>query len=149
METIQTITETLLGKLGIQATYEVSTVAEQQVLSVTVEDAALLIGAQGDRLRSLNTIVRMIAEKNGFTDRFSIDVNNYQRAEVEKLQRTAKMLAGRARSLKYDVEMNPMRPFDRMIVHAALTNEPNIKTESVGVGRERRVVIKYIENPTA
>ncbi|MFM2414414.1 MAG: single-stranded nucleic acid binding spoIIIJ-associated protein [Candidatus Parcubacteria bacterium] len=145
MDTVKNITESVLKTLGIEATYEERTLAEQPVLSVTTTDGALLVGANGDKLRALNTIVRMIAEKQGHEGRFTIDVNNYQHDEVTKLQGTAKMLAERARSLKYDVELNPMRPFERMVVHAALATEPHIKTESIGEGRERRIVIKYVE----
>ncbi len=145
MNEIRTITENLLKTLGVEATYEERSFAEQPVLALTTSDGELLIGSQGDRLRALNTLVRMIAEKKGLSERFTIDVNNYQHDAVLKLQETAKMLAERARSLKYDVELNPMRAFDRMIVHAALSNEPHIKTESIGEGRERRIVIKYVE----
>lgn len=146
MNEIRTITEALLKTLGVEATYEERMFAEQPVLALTVSDGPLLIGSQGDRLRALNTLVRMIAEKKGLVERFTIDINNFQHDAVLKLQETAKGLAERARSLKYDVELNPMRAFDRMIVHAALSNEPNIKTESIGEGRERRIVIKYIES---
>lgn len=146
MNEIRTITEALLKTLGVEATYEERTFAEQPVLSLTTADGTLLVGNQGDRLRALNTLVRMIAEKKGYTERFTIDVNNYQHDAVLKLQETAKGLAERARTLKYDVELNPMRAFDRMIVHAALSNEPHIKTESIGEGRERRIVIKYVSS---
>lgn len=145
MQEIRTITEALLKTLNIEATFEERSFAEQPVLAVATTDSQLLIGNQGDRLRALNTLVRMIAEKKGITERFMIDVNNFQHDAVVKLQDTAKMLAERARSLKYDVELNPMRPFERMIVHAALASEPHIKTESIGEGRERRIVIKYVE----
>ncbi len=144
MKEVRTIVEEILTALGVEAQLEERLFNEQHVLAVTVPDGAMLIGTQGDRLRALNTLVRMIAEKRGVTERFTVDVNNHQHDAVVQLQSTAKMLAERARSLKYDVELNPMRPFERMIVHAALTNEPNIKTESIGEGRDRRIVIKYI-----
>lgn len=146
MKEVRTIVEDILKTLGIEAQIEERLFAEQQVLALTVSDGQLLIGSQGDRLRALNTLVRMIAEKRGVTERFTLDVNNFQHDAVVSLQSTAKMLAERARSLKYDVELNPMRPFERMIVHAALSGEPHIKTESIGEGRDRRIVIKYIPN---
>lgn len=146
MKEIRTIVEEILKTLGVEADIEERSFGEQQVLALSVSDGQLLIGNQGDRLRALNTLVRMIAEKRGVNERFTLDVNNYQHDAVVKLQSTAKMLAERARSLKYDVELNPMRPFERMIVHAALSGEPQIKTESIGEGRDRRIVIKYIPN---
>lgn len=53
------------------------------------------------------------------------------------------MLAERARTFKHDVEMSPMSPYDRLIVHASLTGLPDIKTESLGEGQVRHIVIKY------
>lgn len=150
MNEVRTIVSDILKTFGVEeAQFEERSFAEQLVLAVTVADGQLLIGSQGDRLRALNTLVRMIAEKRGVTERFTVDINNYQHDAVVQLQNTAKTLAERARTLKYDVELNPMRPFERMIVHAALSAEPHIKTESIGEGRDRRIVIKYIEAPAA
>jgi spoIIIJ-associated protein len=53
------------------------------------------------------------------------------------------MMAERARSLQYDVELSPMSAYERLIVHTTLQDAPNVKTESQGEGRNRRVVIKY------
>ncbi len=149
MNEVRTIVSDILKTFGVEAQFEERSFAEQPVLAITVADGQLLIGSQGDRLRALNTLVRMIAEKRGVTERFTVDINNYQHDAVVQLQNTAKTLAERARTLKYDVELNPMRPFERMIVHAALSTEPHIKTESIGEGRDRRIVIKYIEAPAA
>jgi spoIIIJ-associated protein len=52
-------------------------------------------------------------------------------------------MAERARSFQYDVELSPMSAYERLIVHTTLQNAPNVKTESLGEGRNRRVVIKY------
>jgi spoIIIJ-associated protein len=57
----------------------------------------------------------------------------------------AVMMAERARSFRYDVELSPMSAYERLIVHSALSSEPHVKTESQGEGRGRRVVIKYVE----
>ncbi len=56
------------------------------------------------------------------------------------------MLAKRARSFKIDVEMDPMTSYERMLVHSHLEGRPNIKTESIGEGKERRLVIKFVED---
>jgi spoIIIJ-associated protein len=53
------------------------------------------------------------------------------------------MMAERARSFQYDVELTPMNAYERLIVHTVLSDSPNVKTESSGEGRNRRVVIKY------
>ncbi|MEK7526803.1 MAG: R3H domain-containing nucleic acid-binding protein, partial [Patescibacteria group bacterium] len=57
-----------------------------------------------------------------------------------------KIMAERARSFKTNMELEPMSPYERMIIHSALESLPDIKTESVGFGRGRKVVIKYVES---
>jgi spoIIIJ-associated protein len=78
--------------------------------------------------------------------RFFIDVNDYRSALSRTISTKASVLAERARSFKSSVEMEPMSAYDRLIVHEFLQGAPNIKTESVGEGRNRRVVIKFIED---
>ena len=53
------------------------------------------------------------------------------------------MMAERARAFQYDVELTPMSAYERLIIHMTLADAPNVKTESLGEGRNRRVVIKY------
>ena len=62
---------------------------------------------------------------------------------IERLKLKAKILANRARDMKANIEMDPMSSYERLIVHGILTNEPSVKTESTGEGRNRRIVIKY------
>jgi spoIIIJ-associated protein len=106
----------------------------------------LLIGDKGETFYALSHIIRKMVTK-GQEDKaeFSIDVNDYRQSLIEKLKLKAKMLANRARDMKANIEMDPMSSYERLIIHGVLTDEPNIKTESVGEGKERRVVIKYIE----
>jgi len=74
---------------------------------------------------------------------FLVDIDEYRIRHIRDLQTKAKMMAERARSFQYDVELSPMTAYERLIIHTALQNEPHIKTESQGEGRSRRVVIKY------
>ena len=62
---------------------------------------------------------------------------------IKDLQSKALMMAERARSFQYDVELSPMSAYERLIVHTTLQGTPNVKTESQGEGRNRRVVIRY------
>lgn len=143
MNDVLAITTDVIKTLGVEATsIDLIDIAGTTFVAITTPSDGFS-GYGGDRVKALNTIVRMITDKKGIDARFTIDVNGFYKAEVEKLTGMAKMLAERARSLRYDVELEPMRPFDRMVVHAALSGEKDIKTESAGVGRDRKVVIKY------
>jgi predicted RNA-binding protein Jag len=55
----------------------------------------------------------------------------------------AHIMAERARYFKSNVEIDPMNPFERRIIHEFLADEKDLKTESTGLGLSSRVVIKY------
>ena len=114
------------------------------VFSLTTDNDDL-IGVRGETLLSLNYIAKKIAEKAGITEPFSVDVNGYQKRKIEEIRSKAALLAERAKSFQTDIEMEPMSSYERMVAHAALASNPEIKTESAGIGRERRVVIKYLK----
>ena len=78
--------------------------------------------------------------------KFFIDINGYFENNNKELQMKAKIMAERARSFKTNMELEPMTPYERMIVHSALEDFSDIKTESVGFGKGRKVVIKYVES---
>ena len=73
---------------------------------------------------------------------FLVDIDEYRTKHIKELQSKAKMMAERARSFQYDVELSPMTAYERLIVHTALQNEPNVRTESQGEGEARQLVIK-------
>ncbi|MEN9614539.1 MAG: single-stranded nucleic acid binding spoIIIJ-associated protein, partial [Candidatus Parcubacteria bacterium] len=106
------------------------------------------IGTDGEHLDALDHVVRKIALKKAGTNelpRFTLDINNYKEGLADKLRLKARLYADRVTQFKTDVEFEPMSSYERMIVHSELKTLPHIKTESMGEGRERRVVVKYVE----
>lgn len=149
---IKSIIEELLKLMKVSFD-SVEILENKQTLSpkflIRTADSALLIGIKGANLLAFNHIVKKIAsagKEEEDSTRFFIDVNNYQERLEEDLKNKAKIMSDRARSFKVDIELDPMSSYERMIVHSFLQGIPDIKTESKGEGRERRVVIKYIEN---
>ena len=127
-------------------------VAGQQIYMIQADDSRQLIGGHGDAIHAIDYLVKKIVEqKNGpraegaepNDDHFLIDVNEYRTKQIKDLQTKSLMMAERARSFQYDVELSPMSAYERLIVHTTLQNSPNVKTESQGEGRSRRVVIRY------
>lgn len=113
--------------------------------NVVTKNSGMLIGHRGENLSALNHIVKKIASKSDEEVRVSIDVNGYLEAANRALKSKVSILAERAKSFKTSVEMEPMSPFERMMVHSFLAADPHIETKSVGEGKKRRVVIKYKE----
>lgn len=115
--------------------------------TISTPDSRFLIGRDGEALRSLNHVVHKIIEKKAGEEasrKLTIDINGYQEKRLENLKTTAHMLAERARYFKSKIEADPMSPYERRIIHLFLENMKDIKTESTGIGAQRRVVIEYI-----
>jgi len=147
MDTVETVLRDVLSSMGAEYTNIVrADVAGQAIFSITVADGRQLIGMHGDTIHAIDHIVKKIVEKRSPGNEnlhFLIDVNDYRSRQIRDLQVKAMMMAERARSFQYDVELSPMSAYERLIVHTTLQDAPNIKTESQGEGRNRRVVIKY------
>ncbi|HRH31076.1 MAG TPA: R3H domain-containing nucleic acid-binding protein [Candidatus Paceibacterota bacterium] len=121
-----------------------------------------LIGKGGETLSALNHLVKKIADKTigknsasgvAVGDNtsvvsldFFIDVNDFQKKKVDNIKTVAHMMAERARFFKSSVQVDPMSPFERKIMHAFLAKHPDIKTASEGVGPNRHIVISFTEN---
>ena len=147
---VQAIIEELLRVMGYTASVSSASVGGQMVYSIGgVPNPRDLIGMHGDTIHAIDTLVKKIVEQKmqgqeGATmPLFLVDIDEYRTRHIKDLQSKAKMMAERARSFQYDVELSPMSAYERLIVHTALQDEPNVVTESQGEGRNRRVVIKY------
>ncbi len=124
-------------------------------VSVEVGEPHFFISHEGEGLQALNHIVhRIIENKTSPTPGIEkhgqqglgilIDVNGFQKNKVEAVRAVAHMMSERARYFKSNIEVDPMSAFERRIVHEFLSEAADLKTESIGFGPTRRVVIKYI-----
>lgn len=140
----------LLTKLGYEAQMQVKT-GHRTVVALQSEESKQLIGPHGEHLRSLNTVARRLIEARHGEEaaNFLIDVNGYHEEQMEKVRQSARMLAQRARLFKHDVEMSPMSPYERLVVHELFAEDPEIKTESAGEGKFRHIVLKYKDSALA
>lgn len=133
-----------LGHMDIDASVEEGMIGDTSAILIHTQDAGLLIGENGINLLALNYLLRRIIERKfAVTEaQFMIDVNDYQRRRFDELRDKARMGAQRVRYFKKEVTLEPMSAFERRIVHLALQEYPDIETESLGEGPERRVVIR-------
>ena len=152
METlVESTLRDILGLMGVSFnSITLEELAGQKIFTIDSTESKELIGAHGDTIQAIDMLVKKIVEKKlatpegaGAETHFLVDVNGYRAQHIKDLQQKALMMAERARSFQYDVELSPMSSYERLIVHASLQGAPNVKTESQGEGRSRRVVIRY------
>jgi spoIIIJ-associated protein len=135
----------LLRRMGIEATVEHRLEGHDEgpaILDVRGEDLGLLIGWRGDTLRSLqllvNTMVRQMMDE---AEPVVIDVERYRARREDSVRELALRAADRAKRNQERVGLDPMQPYERRAVHTALSDDPDVSTESEGEGADRRVVI--------
>ncbi len=94
-------------------------------------------------INSFNRVLRLIAKK--YDERpITVDINNHHKEREKLVVELAKAGAKKASITKNDVILPPMNAFERHLVHEELSIRPDLKTESIGEGQARRVVIKFI-----
>ena len=109
----------------------------------TSENARLLIGKNGQNLKSLEHVLRSIfLKKTTEISNIIVDVNDYRKSQTNQLIDLAKQTVTRVRSTQKAEAMFPMSPFERRIVHMELASCPDIATESIGAEPNRRIVVK-------
>ena len=106
-------------------------------------DPGKIIGRGGRTLGALeyitNTVVNR-SEKDAV--RINIDVGGYKRRRDDRLRENARKAAERVRSSGAAVELDPMSAAERRVIHMELADDPSVRSESSGEGRDRRVVVK-------
>jgi spoIIIJ-associated protein len=115
------------------------------VIKLKTEDIYTFVGKDNKHFDAFSHLIKKVLTKHiSETDKVVIDINNLQSKQDEALKVRASIIADRARSFKKDEEFPPLTSYERRIVHAFLEGSPLIKTESVGEGKDRRLVIRYI-----
>ncbi len=111
---------------------------------VTGGDAGKIIGREGRTLAAIEFLANtVLAKEHGQgAPRVNVDAAGYRRRHEERLLEQARRIAARVRKSGEEIELDPMTAADRRIIHIALREDSFVSTESVGEGRERRIVIK-------
>lgn len=145
-ETVKKIIETILEKMTISGSVEITDVLGGVSFQIRTPDGGVLIGENGQNMLAFYYIVKRLAER-ALGERefqFSVDINDYQRKRIEEIKERARMGAQRVRYFKKEVVMQPMSAYERRIIHLTLAEDPDITTESRGDGEMRSVVIKPV-----
>jgi len=105
-------------------------------------NSALLIGKRGQTLESLQYLIEKVVNKKMETRiRVLVDVEGYLGARKANLQRLATKMAEKSQKLNKPVTIGQMNAYDRRIVHLYLKENPEVRTQSVGEGYYRKLVI--------
>ena len=132
----------IMRLMDLKATVEIAQGHETSKLNVKGDGLGVLIGRRGEKLASLQHIVNlMVARREGPQLRIMVDVENYRGRREDQLRDVAERAGKRVIQTGKIIQLEAMPAVERRIVHMALIENPRIRTQSVGVEPNRRIVI--------
>lgn len=137
----------VIHSIGMEVS--IKTILRDEIIKILIETDhnSLLIGKNGDNLQSLNELVKLaVSAKFKRKFRILLDIGDYKEKKYSKVVYVAKKAAHEVLKTHIDIKLDPMTPDERKRVHNALAQYSNIKTESIGDGKDRAIVVKYVTN---
>lgn len=122
----------------------VSAHAEQDRLTLKIEggNAGILIGRKGQTLDAMQFLTdKIINRKSDARVRVKVDIEGYMETRKSNLRHLAYKMADKAKKTGRPATINQMSAQDRRIVHLALKDDTSVRTQSMGDGYYRRLVI--------
>lgn len=140
MEKIESIIKEIVGMMGFDD-FSVNYSADSGRFSIFINDSFISENNLPAIMNSFDSVIKLIARKNNI-DFVIVDINNYRRKREDLILEIARVTARKSVAEKKEMSLPIMNAYERRLVHTELAKHPDIKTESVGEGRERYVVIK-------
>lgn len=116
---------------------------EHKVISVVIHDEYLTQERVPNLVVNLNRVARLFTKQMAL-EPVLIDVNNYRREREGLIIELAKAAARKAVASGETISLPTMNAYERRLVHTELATRPDVKTESVGEGKDRYVVVKIV-----
>lgn len=132
----------LLEIMKIPATAEIKENGDKIVIDILTTSPTQVIGYRGEVLDALQTLAGATANiGNEEYKKVVVNCENYREKREETLKNLAKRIADKAVKYGKKFSLEPMNPFERKVVHSALSDRDDVKTESEGVEPNRFVVV--------
>ena len=136
-----------LEKAKIEAETKVEIKEKCLYVSINGKNVGNLIGYRGDALYALENILKAIANKESENRVIvRLDIENYKQKRVETLKEFAKKKAAIVEKTGKILTLEPMKAYERKIIHSALQDNPNVETRSIGQEPKGRIVITKKDN---
>jgi spoIIIJ-associated protein len=121
---------------------ETETNGQRLVFKVEGGNSGMLIGKRGQTLEAIQYLVEKIVNKqNEQRVRILVDVEGYLKTRKTNLQKLAVKMAEKAQKTRKPVTIGQMNAYDRRTVHLHLKNNSAVRTQSVGEGYYRKLII--------
>jgi spoIIIJ-associated protein len=143
------IVEDLLDYMGFPGEVDVLRAGKENgtptlvIAVVDGESMGALIGRRGETLQAFQFITQLLVNRRvGHWTRVLLDIEGYRSRRERYLKDTALRAAEKAMRYREGIELDPMIPSERRIVHMTLANHEFVTTHSEGEGDSRRVIVE-------
>ena len=140
----------VIAKMGVEnVTFSAVQKGEATIIRLDGEHLGALIGRRGETMESLSYLASLVANRlEGDYIKLGLDVAGYRDKRENDLTVLAQRIGNKVRKTGRSFAMEPMNPYERRIIHSAISKMEGVRSESKGEGRDRRVVI-YSTAPDA
>ncbi len=139
---IRNVVETVLSKMDIRASIDIRDEDGIYIVNVRAKKYnGLLIGKDGGTLLAFQHILRRILQRKLPEVKIDMDIGNYRAKRYNKLVRLSRELSGKVKETGKEVKFEPLRAYERWIVHTTLNDDPDVFTYTTGNGEFRTIVV--------
>lgn len=139
---IKEFLQTVLDKMGFECSVTAQMQEDGVLLNIGGKDTPSAIGYRGEVLDALQYLCSLeLTGKENKHKRVTLDAEGYRAKREKTLQKLANNLEQKVKRTGKPVNLEPMNPYERRIIHTALQNSKYVTTESEGQGNTRHVVI--------
>jgi spoIIIJ-associated protein len=134
--------QTVIDGISSGASANVTQKRDRLLFSISGGDSGVLIGKRGQTLEAIQYLLeKMINKKSTNRVRVLVDVEGYLEKRKDNLQMMASRMAEKAKRTNKPVTIGQMNAHDRRIVHIHLKDENGIRTQSIGEGYYRKLMV--------
>ena len=134
--------EKVVGAMGLRLKAEAEEMPDGIRINLIGEDGGMLTRRQGEALAALQHIVAAVFRNDqDERRRLVVDCQGYRKSKDAELKQMATFLAEKAKSTGLAQEIGPLNPYERRIVHLAVSEVDSVSSESIGDAFEKTVII--------
>ena len=143
-ELVKEFLDSVFKAMDMEVELDIKVDEDEKMIDVELkgDDMGILIGKRGQTLDSLQYLTNLALNKH--SDNYfkvMVDTEDYRNRRKETLENLAHNIAYKVKRTKRSVELEPMNPFERRVIHSALQNDKYVTTHSEGEEPYRHVVV--------
>jgi spoIIIJ-associated protein len=142
VEETRAFLQDLFKAMNLEVTLDIDYVEDQMKIDLSGPNMGMVIGKRGQTLDAVQYLTSLVANKHRekYVKVF-MDTENYREKREQTLIRLANKMAKTVKMTRKTMILEPMNPYERRIIHAALQSDPRVQTYSEGEEPYRKVAI--------